>query len=33
MNNVEKPLAEEKKRLDFVTAPEELEMRLRSALK
>lgn len=32
MNEIEKRLAEEKKRLDLVTAPEELESRLRSAL-
>jgi hypothetical protein len=32
MNNVEKRLAEEKKRMDSITAPEELEMRLRNAL-
>jgi len=32
MNNVEKRLAEEKKRLDTISAPEELEMRLRNAL-
>ncbi|MDQ0178499.1 DUF4179 domain-containing protein [Bacillus chungangensis] len=32
MNNVEKRLAEEKKRMNSITAPEELEMRLRNAL-
>ncbi|WP_078551596.1 DUF4179 domain-containing protein [Bacillus alkalicellulosilyticus] len=32
MNNIEKRLAEEKIRLDTVTAPDELEMRLRDAL-
>lgn len=32
MNNVEKQLADEKKRIDSITAPEELEMRLRNAL-
>lgn len=32
MNNIEKKLAEEKKRLDLVTAPQELEARLRRAL-
>lgn len=32
MSNVEELLSEEKKRLDSITAPEELEMRLRSAL-
>ncbi len=32
MNNVEKRLAEAKKHIDSITAPEELEMRLRSAL-
>ena len=32
MNNVEKRLAEEKKRMESITAPDELEMRLRNAL-
>lgn len=32
LNNVEKRLTEEKKRLDTLSAPEELEMRLRNAL-
>ncbi|WP_042351641.1 DUF4179 domain-containing protein [Bacillus massiliigorillae] len=32
MNNIEKQLMEEKKRLESITAPEELEMRLRNAL-
>lgn len=32
MNNIEKRLMEEKKRIDAITAPEELEDRLRSAL-
>lgn len=32
MNNVEKRLEEEKHRMESITAPEELEMRLRSAL-
>ncbi|MBS4205330.1 DUF4179 domain-containing protein [Lederbergia citrea] len=32
MNNIEKRLADEKKRMDSITAPDELEMRLRNAL-
>jgi len=33
MNNIEKQLAEEKMRMESITAPEELEARLRNALK
>ncbi|HHY73116.1 MAG TPA: DUF4179 domain-containing protein [Bacillus bacterium] len=33
MNNIEKRLAEEKERIDSITAPEEVEMRLSRALK
>lgn len=32
MNNIEKRLADEKKRMESITVPDELEMRLRSAL-